>query len=118
MKVLWLETGENDESRAKDLETITQEQADKLVSIAKDAGLDEAKVCEVAGVEDVLDIQASRYKGTMAHFKRLATKEPITDDRLAKAIDRINAGEFSLSQLHAKFELTEEQTKTLEEGIK
>lgn len=118
LKVLWLETGENDESRAKDLETITQEQADKLIGLAKDAGLTEADVCKVAVVDEVADIQASRYKSALAHFKRLATKEPITDERLAKAMERINSGEFSLSQLHAKFELTEEQKKTLEDGIK
>lgn len=45
-------------------------------------------------------------------------RETITDDRLAKAIERINAGEFTLAKLHAKFELTEDQAKTVEEGIK
>lgn len=45
-------------------------------------------------------------------------KEKITDDRLAKAIERINAGEFALAKLHAKFELTEDQGGALEEGIK
>ena len=45
-------------------------------------------------------------------------KEKITDERLAKAIERINAGEFTLAKLHAKFDLTEDQAKTLEDGIK
>lgn len=47
-----------------------------------------------------------------------APKEEISDDRLAKAIERINAGEFTLAKLHAKFQLTDEQMKTLEEGVK
>lgn len=45
-------------------------------------------------------------------------REPISDDRLTKAIERINAGEFTLAKLHAKFELTEAQAKLLEDFIK
>jgi len=36
-------------------------------------------------------------------------KERISDDRLAKAIDRINAGEYTVEKLFAKFDLTDEQ---------
>jgi len=45
-------------------------------------------------------------------------KEQITDERLTKAIERINAGEFSLDKLAAKFDLTNEQWERVEEGMK
>lgn len=120
LKVLWLETGENDESRAKDTETVTADQAEKIMEAAKSAGLGEDDVCKTFGIDDVSEVLASNYRGAIAHFKRLASqeKEKITDDRLNKAIDRINAGEFTLAKLYAKFQLTEEQEKTLEESIK
>lgn len=113
LKVLWLETGENDESRAKDTETISSEQADKLVEMAKQSGNTEQDVCRTAKVEFIGEILASNYQMLAAHFERQANqpKEKITDDRLQKAIERIKSGEYTLAKLHAKFELTEDQNK-------
>lgn len=45
-------------------------------------------------------------------------KQTISDERLAKAIDRINAGEFTMERLNALFGLTGEQEKAVEEGVK
>jgi len=120
LKVLCLETGENDESRAKDTETVSQEQVDSLLKTAELSGMTEDDVCKMAKVKFVGDILASSYPVLEASLKRAANqpKEKITDDRLAKAIERINAGEFTLAKLHAKFDLTEDQAKTLEDGIK
>ena len=120
LKVLWLETGENDESRAKDTETVSQDQVDSLLKTAELSGMTEDDVCKMAKVKFVGDILASSYPVLEASLKRAANqpKEKITDDRLAKAIERINAGEFTLAKLHAKFDLTEDQAKTLEDGIK
>lgn len=50
--------------------------------------------------------------------KQESEKEKISDERLKKAIMRINAGEYTLAKLHAKFELTEDQAKTIEESVK
>jgi hypothetical protein len=113
LKVLCLETGENDESRAKDTETISSEQADKLVELAKQSGNTEQDVCRTAKVEFIGEILASNYQMLAAHFERQANqpKEKITDDRLQKAIERIKSGEYTLAKLHAKFELTEDQNK-------
>lgn len=44
-------------------------------------------------------------------------KEAITDSRLAGAIAKIKAGEFSLERLHANFTLTEAQNKVLNEQV-
>ena len=120
LKVLWLETGENDESRAKDTETISEEQAAKLLETAQLSGSTEDDVCRTAKVDFIGEILASRYSFIEGHFSRLASKpkEKISDERLAKAIKRINGGEYTLAKLRANFELTEDQSKTLEESIK
>lgn len=120
LKVLWLETGENDESRAKDTETVNQEQVDKLLEVANLSGMTEDDVCRMAKVQFIGEILASSYPVLKASLERMARqpKEKITDDRLQKAIERINAGEFTLAKLNAKFELTDEQAKAAEEGIK
>lgn len=120
LKVLWLETGENDESRAKDTETINEDQVEKLIETASLSGMTEDDVCRMAKVQFVGEILASSYPVLEASLKRMANqpKEKITDDRLKKAIERINAGEFTLAKLHAKFELTDEQQQKLEESIK
>lgn len=39
----------------------------------------------------------------------LPQKEPISDDRLTKGIKQINAGEFTVEKLNARFALTDEQ---------
>jgi len=120
LKVLCLETGENDESRAKDTETVSQEQADKLLEVANLSGMTEDDVCRMAKVQFIGEILASSYPVLKASLERMASqpKEKITDDRLQKAIERINAGEFTLAKLNAKFELTEDQAKAVEGGIK
>lgn len=120
LKVLWLETGENDESRAKDTETVSQDQIDGLLKIADQCGMTEYDICRMTKVQFIGDILASAFPVIEASLKRMASKpkEPITDERLDQAIARINAGEFTLAKLHAKFELTEDQTKALEESIK
>jgi phage recombination protein Bet len=41
--------------------------------------------------------------------------EPITDDRLAKAIEKINAGEYTVARLNAAFELTPAQIEKLQQ---
>lgn len=80
LKVLWLETGENDESRTKDQETITEDQSKQIIEAAKQAGLKEEDVCKVARVETVMDIQVTRFKPALAHFRKLGAdaqqKEP------------------------------------------
>jgi hypothetical protein len=43
------------------------------------------------------------------HPEPEVVKESITDERLDKAIERINAGEFSVKKLVARFDLTDEQ---------
>lgn len=45
-------------------------------------------------------------------------KEQITDERLAKAIERINAGEFTVEKLNAKFALTDEQQDRVGDEVK
>lgn len=45
-------------------------------------------------------------------------KEKITDERLAKAIDRINAGEYTVEKLMARFELTDEQEDKVGDEVK
>lgn len=45
-------------------------------------------------------------------------KEQITDERLTKAIDRINAGEFTVERLNAKFALTDEQQDRVGDEVK
>lgn len=45
-------------------------------------------------------------------------KEEISDERLEKAIDRINDGEFTLAKLYERFELTGDQKTTVEASIK
>lgn len=74
LKVLWLETGENDESRAKEAETITDEQAKQLLDVAKQAGLEKADVEKVANVDDIMDIQKHRFKPALVHFQRMANE--------------------------------------------
>lgn len=120
LKVLCLETGENDESRAKDTETVNQDQVNSLLEIAGQSGMTEDDVCRMAKVQFIGEVLASNYPVIEASLKRIASKpkEPINDDRLKQAIDRINAGEFTLAKLHAKFDLTDEQKATLEESIK
>lgn len=120
LKVLWLETGENDESRAKDTETVSQDQIEKLLDTGKLSGMTEDDICRTAKVKFIGEIVASSYPVMKASLERMANqpKEKITDERLAKAVERINAGEFTLAKLHAKFELTGEQAKTVEESIK
>lgn len=44
-------------------------------------------------------------------------KESIDDARLTKAIDRINAGEFTVIKLHERFKLTDIQVKMVNEAI-
>lgn len=120
LKVLCLETGENDESRAKDTETVSQDQVDKLLKVASDCGMTEDDVCRIAKVQFIGEILASSFPVIESHLTRMASqpKEKITDDRLAKAIERINAGEFTLAKLYAKFDLTKDQAKMVEEGVK
>lgn len=120
LKVLWLETGENDESRAKDTETISQDQVNSLLDLASQSGMTEDDVCRMAKVQFIGEILASSFPVIKSGLERMASqpKESITDDRLKKAIERINAGEFTLAKLHAKFELTDEQKSMLEGAIK
>jgi hypothetical protein len=44
-------------------------------------------------------------------------KQPISDERLVKAIERINGGEYTLAKLVGMFELTDKQVEKLEESI-
>lgn len=71
-------------------------------------------------VEEAQDIPPERDMGTAvtdreAVSKPAQEKQSISDERLAKAIERINAGEFTLERLHTLFELTADQEKTLTE---
>jgi hypothetical protein len=45
-------------------------------------------------------------------------KEAITDERLAKAIERINSGEFTVEKLMARFALTDEQQDEVGDKVK
>lgn len=45
-------------------------------------------------------------------------KEKITDARLKKAIERINAGEYTVEKLMAKFDLTDEQQDKVGDEVK
>ncbi len=45
-------------------------------------------------------------------------KEKITDERLAKAIERINAGEYTVEKLMANFALTEDQEDKVGDEVK
>lgn len=45
-------------------------------------------------------------------------RTPITDERLESAIEKINAGEFTLERLHALFELTDEQKDRVGDEVK
>jgi hypothetical protein len=44
-------------------------------------------------------------------------KQPITDARLAKAIDKIRIGEYTMESLNANFDLTEAQQVLVSEGL-
>jgi len=45
-------------------------------------------------------------------------KEAITDERLSKAIERINSGEFTVEKLMARFALTDEQQDEVGDKVK
>lgn len=120
LKVLTLETGDDDESRAKDTETVSQDQIEKLLEVGKLSGMTEDDICRTAKVQFIGDILASSYPVLKASLDRMASqpKEKITDDRLAKAIERINAGEYTVEKLFAKFDLTDEQEDKVGDEVK
>lgn len=72
LKVLWLETGENDESRVKDNAVITDEQADELRELIEAAGTTEDDFCTTAKLEDLSEMQAHRFKPAKAHLRKIA----------------------------------------------
>jgi hypothetical protein len=44
-------------------------------------------------------------------------KQPLSDERLDKAIESIKAGEFYLDQLHARFDLTPDQVQKVNQQV-
>jgi hypothetical protein len=81
IKVLWLETGENDESRVKDQETISETQVQQLLESVDAAGLTLSDFCDSAKIESLDEMQAHRFKPAKAHLNKLkAKKEEATPD--------------------------------------
>lgn len=75
IKVLWLETGENDESRNPEAETITSEQAEELRQMIKEAGLTESGFLDTANIDSLEEMQKARLKPAKAHLNRLKAKK-------------------------------------------
>lgn len=61
LKVLMLETGENDESRVESTRTITEDQAATLDALIADVGADKVKFMKWAKVQSLDEISAKAY---------------------------------------------------------
>lgn len=61
LKVLMLETGENDESRVEHLRTITEDQLSELAALIIDTGADEAKFLAYLKVGSLEELPASSF---------------------------------------------------------
>jgi hypothetical protein len=75
LKVLCLETGENDESRVKDQETISETQVQQLLVLVDAAGLKLTDFCDSAKIESLDEMQAYRFKPAKAHLNKLKAKK-------------------------------------------
>lgn len=74
LKVLTLETGDDDESRAKDQDVITNEQIKELLVLIEAAGQTEKEFCDTAKLDDLSEMQAHRFKPAKAHLRKVASK--------------------------------------------
>src|SRR5690554_3415929 len=71
-------------------------------------------VNEYEGSEDIHIVEKDITPRTPSERRR----EPITDTRLSAAIEKINAGEYTVQRLFGAFELTPEQVKRVEDEVK
>jgi hypothetical protein len=70
------------------------------------------------GIESLTGIAPEDDDGNAAaKAVHVPKKQPISDERLVKAIERINGGEYTLAKLVGMFELTDKQVEKLEESI-
>jgi hypothetical protein len=77
LKVLFLETGENDESRAKDQDTISVAQTQQLLEMIDAAGLALSDFCASAKLESLDEMQVHRFVPAKAHLNRLKAKKEL-----------------------------------------
>lgn len=73
-----------------------------------------AAVNEIEGSEDI----QTKEKDITPAKTEPAPKELIADSRLEAAIKKIKAGEFTTERLNARFELTADQQKTVDDAFK
>lgn len=59
-------------------------------------------------------VECLRIRPTVAK----PTKQKITPDRLKRAIESIKSGEYTTERLRAQFELTDEQSKQVDEAVR
>lgn len=62
-------------------------------------------------------VEGLRISPVPPQKRLIATKQKITDERLANAIVKIKAGEYTKERLLEQFVLSEEQDKMLQEGL-
>lgn len=74
LKVLSLETGDDDESRAKDQDTITDDQAKEIQQLIEEAGQTVKAFCDSAQIDELTELQVHRFKPAKAHLRRVAAK--------------------------------------------
>lgn len=74
LKVLSLETGDDEESRVKDQETVNEAQVKELRELIKAAAQTEQEFCDTAKLESLDEMQAHRFKPAKAHLRKVASK--------------------------------------------
>lgn len=67
--------GEDNDGNQPEQQTITSDQAGKLIGAAKSVGKDVSYICKKAGVNKVEELWAIRYDACMNHLKSLMGKE-------------------------------------------